>query len=548
MRIALLQINVAFGKPELNSKAIEEAYLEGIRLGADLVVAPELAVLGCHPRVWQLSADLLHSVEEESHRLRTITGAVPLIFGTCISNDLSNLSNELWWCEHGRVRTRVFQSLGFDLDTHNGCRTTQYLPIEYSGQKIGLVIGEDQPSLFAHQVEAGATIIINVVASVCSVGSYVPSSIKPSWALPPKSQQRWDFLSEQSKRYNIPIVFINRVGADGSLLFDGESCLIQPSGKTQRLNVFDENVCIVDTEKDGSHWNYESSKEGQWLCKALTMGIKDNLLQQNIESVVIGLSGGIDSSVLTALVSQAISPEKVLGVAIPTRFTSRESILLAKLQAQRLGIQYIEIDAEPPFSGAVTSLQTVLPDRQFCITDENLQSRCRAMILLALTSEPIIHQRMGTNRCAVVNSGNKSEIATGYFTMYGDGIGAFGPLGDLLKARVYTVARELGDLIPLEIIQRQPTAELRPNQTDESSLIPYRQLDAILGTLIEANRPYDLIFYDLEEVLEGQDLIEARATLPRIQSLIKNSEFKRRQLPYVLNVTNRTTGANQFQL
>ena len=159
------------------------------------------------------------------------------------------------------------------------------------------------------------------------------------------------------------------------------------------------------------------------------------------------------------------------------------------------------------------------------------------MLLMAATSEPAVHRLLGSSRVAVLNTGNKSEAATGYFTLYGDGIGAFGILGDCLKARVFALARELGPAIPRGILERKPTAELRPDQTDEASLIPYAQLDAILGTLLEARREQETLPEDLASLLDGPDLAQAQAALPRILSLLRNSEFKRRQLPFSLKVS-----------
>jgi NAD+ synthase (glutamine-hydrolysing) len=274
-----------------------------------------------------------------------------------------------------------------------------------------------------------------------------------------------------------------------------------------------------------------------WLRRALGMGLRENLSKQGLEAVVVGLSGGIDSSVVAAMAAENLGPERVLGVALPTRYTSEKSLTLAREQAEVLGIRFLQLDAELPFAGAARSLEAAFPERAFGITDENFQSRCRGMLLMAATSEPSVHKLLGSSRVAVLNTGNKSEAATGYFTLYGDGIGAFGILGDCLKARVFALARELGPAIPHGILDRRPTAELRPNQTDEASLIPYAQLDAILGTLLEARREEGSILDDLTCLLEGPALAQAQAALPRIFNLLRNSEFKRRQLPFSLKVS-----------
>jgi len=232
-------------------------------------------------------------------------------------------------------------------------------------------------------------------------------------------------------------------------------------------------------------------------------------------------------------------------VALPTRFSSPESLALAQDQASRLGIPFMALDAEAPFSGAAQALSTALPGRAFSITDENLQSRSRALLLMALTSEPGVHQRLGSSRVAVLNTGNKSEAATGYFTLYGDGIGAIGLLGDCLKARVYALAHTLGEAITPGILHRVPTAELRPGQTDEASLAPYRILDALLGAHLEAQRPEEGLLDDLAQVLSPEDLSQAQAALPRILKLLRQSEFKRRQLPFSLKVSPKAFGAGR---
>jgi NAD+ synthase (glutamine-hydrolysing) len=249
--------------------------------------------------------------------------------------------------------------------------------------------------------------------------------------------------------------------------------------------------------------------------------------------------------VAAALAAEALGPERVLAAALPTRFSSAESLALAQDQAGRLGIGLLEVNTDLPFAGAAEALKDALPDREFSLTDENLQSRSRAMLLMALTSEPGIHGRLGTKRLAVLNTGNKSEAATGYFTLYGDGIGAFGPLADCLKARIYALARLSGEAITPGILDRVPTAELKPGQTDEASLLPYGELDSILGAAIEAQRPEEGLADDLACFLDGEALAHARAHLPRILGLLRATEFKRRQLPYGLKVSPKAFGAGR---
>jgi NAD+ synthase (glutamine-hydrolysing) len=300
---------------------------------------------------------------------------------------------------------------------------------------------------------------------------------------------------------------------------------------------------MVDPAAPGQPWR--TVEEGPWLRKALVSGIRENLAKQGLEALVLGLSGGIDSAVAAALAVEALGSERVLGVALPTRFSSETSSNLAEQQARHLGMGFLRLDADAPFAGFAAALEKALPGRAFGLTDENVQSRCRGSLLMALTSEPQIQNRLGTDRVAVLNTGNKSEAATGYFTLYGDGIGAFAPLGDCLKARVYAMALDLGEAVPRGVIDRPPTAELRPGQTDEASLLPYAQLDAILGAALEAQRPEEGLAEDLALLLEGEALVQARAALPRILGLLRRTEFKRRQLPFAFKVSPKAFGAGR---
>jgi len=384
-------------------------------------------------------------------------------------------------------------------------------------------------------VAQGATLVLNASASPGALGSYVPPGCCAPWAVPSKLAMRRSLLAGHSAKHGVPIGYACRVGSESWLTFDGGSGLAQPDGTWQTAKHFEEGIVMVDSKATGQAWPTEPS-EGAYLRRALGMGLKENLAKQGLGAVVVGLSGGIDSAVVAAVAAENLDPKRVLGVALPTRYTSAESLALAEEQARVMGIHFLKVNAEEPFAGAERSLKAVFPERAFGLTDENIQSRGRGMLLMALTSEPEVHRMLGTQRVAVLNTGNKSEGATGYFTLYGDGIGAFGILGDCLKARVFALAREL-ESIPRGVLERKPTAELRPNQTDEASLLPYVQLDAILGALLEARRQEETLADDLACFLKGTVLDQARAALPRVLHLIRSSEFKRRQAPFSLKVT-----------
>ena len=560
MRIALLQLNQRLGDPVANGAAIEAAYAKAVAGGAELVVTPELAVVGylAEDRMWETG--LRNRVAIESARLAALSGSVPLVFGTFTPATSGRLFNELWWSENGKVRQVIRKRLlpSYDVfEEHRWFEASTEIPplIEHRGHRIGVSICEDlwaDPDLsgaairygfdpIADLANQGATLILNASASPATLGSWLPEGRTAPWAVPSKEQQRKRLIQGLAKKHGLPVVYVDRVGAESWLLFDGGSCLVRPDGGWQGGERFKEGIVWVDTETAGSSWPAEPG-EGAWLREALGMGLRDNLAKQGLEAVVIGLSGGIDSSVVAAMAADVLGPDRVIGVALPTRYSSAESLTLAKDQAERLSIPFLSLDADAAFASAAASLHSAFPDRTFSITDENLQSRARAMLLMGLSSEPTVHERLGTARVAVLNTGNKSEAAMGYFTLYGDGIGAFSMLGDCLKARVYALARELGETIPPGIFTRVPTAELRPGQTDEASLAPYALLDAILGAALEAQRPEEGLADDLALLLEGAELQSARNALPRIVSLLRRTEFKRRQLPFNLKVSPKAFG------
>ena len=562
MRIALLQLNARLGDPEGNGRKLEAAYAEAVDSGAELVLAPELAIPGylLEDRLWELG--VRRRIEAESLRLATLAGPVPLVFGTARPAPSGRLWNELWWCEGGALRhcarKRVLPSYDvFDEHRYFEPDASAQPLVAFRSHRIGLSICEDlwaDPQLgnapvgygvdpIADLAAAGATLILNASASPSALGSWLPPGRSAPWAIPSKEAQRRRLLPGLAQKHGVPIAYASRVGAESWLLFDGGSGLALPDGRWQGCDPFHEGLLLVDPAAPGQAW--QSVEEGPWLRKALVAGIRDNLAKQGLQAVVMGLSGGIDSAVAAALAVEALGPDRVLGAAMPTRFSSEASTALAEQQARHLGMGFLKLEAEAPFAGFVAALEKAVPGRAFSLTDENLQSRCRGTLLMALTSEPEIQRRLGTDRVAVLNTGNKSEAATGYFTLYGDGIGAFSPLGDCLKARVYAMAQDLGEAVPRGVIERPPTAELRPGQTDEASLLPYAQLDAILGAALEAQRPEEGLADDLALLLDGAALAQARAELPRILGLLRRTEFKRRQLPFAFKVSPKAFGAGR---
>ncbi len=558
MRIALLQLNARLGAPEVNGRVIEAAYANAIAKGAELVLAPELAVCGYLPedRLWE--PGLRARMEAEATRLAALSGSVPLLFGTASPAPSGRLWNELWWAEKGQVRARIRKRLLPAYDVFDESRYFEPDPspqplVDFGGHRIGISICEDlwaDESLAHNQVRyavdpiaelkaQGATLLLNASASPGYLGSWMPEGRSAPWAVPTKIAQRRALILGLAKKHGVPLAYADRCGVESWLIFDGGSGLARPDGSWQGASPFHEGLVMVDTEGLGGAG--VEVNEARWLRAGLKRALRDNLAKQGLEAVVVGMSGGIDSAVVASVAVEALGAEKVLGVAMPTRFSSEDSFRFAEEQARELGMPFLKLDADAPYAGFAASLKSAFPDRAFSLTDENLQSRARGALLMGLTSEPAIHAKLGTGKVCVLNTGNKSEAATGYFTLYGDGIGAFGLLGDCLKARVRALAGVLPG-IPEGVIARPPTAELRPHQTDEASLLPYRQLDAILACALEAQRPEEGLADDLALLLDGADLANARAALLRILGLLRRTEFKRRQLPFSMKVSPKAFG------
>ncbi len=539
MRIGLLTLNSLISNPEANAKRILAAYREACQAGADLVVTSELALCGYFPEDRLLESGYRDRVFRQNQEMIGQIGEVPLLLGTISQAPSGKLFNEMWFCQGGTVLQKVQKSL-FGTELFDEARYFEAGEssdaIEFKGERLAVLLGERAFE------EAGAvtdaSLVLCVTASAGHLGSWIPEGKAVPWAVPSSFEKRQSALTVLSKTSGAPVVFVNRVGAEGGLVFDGGSCLVQPTGGFQGLARFKEGPCVVDTSVQASSWP-QALSEGEWLRQALGMALRDNLAKQGLEGIIIGLSGGIDSAVLAALAAENLDPGRILGVALPTRFTSRESIDLAKEQAERLGIHFREVNTDLGYAAQAQALAQVFPGRIFNLTDENLQSRTRGALLMALSSEPSVHALLGTSRLAVLNTGNKSEAATGYFTLYGDGIGAFGLLADCLKQRVFALARALGDAVPKGVVERKPTAELAPNQFDESSLLPYAVLDAMLGAYMEAGRDEGTLRADLQSLLEGERLDIAQANIERVMGLIRRSEFKRRQLPFGVKVSPR---------
>jgi len=536
MRIALAQINPIVGDIAGNTQAIARTIDAARQDGADLIVFGELSVVGYPPRDLlrkkRFIADNVAAVEELARHCTGITALVgfvrenPTHAGRPLQNAAALLAD-------GRVQSIHVKSL---LPTYDVFDETRYFEpgppatcIDIAGVRVGLSICEDLWDAEALGRELygedpidrlkadGAEIIINMAASPFHMG---------------KAAMREELFARQAARLDLPIVYVNQVGGNDELIFDGSSCVVDPAGRILgRAKAFDEDLLLIDLsgETPGRCENRPDGLDG--LSAALKLGLRDYVRKCGFSSVVLGLSGGIDSAVVAVLAADALGPDNVLALAMPSRYSSDHSLTDAEALAQRVGINYREIPIETMHAAYEQALGQALEGGNAEIAGENVQARIRGNLVMAF-SNAMGHLPLAT--------GNKSELSVGYCTLYGDMAGGLAPIGDVLKTLVFDLARQLNaeagtDRIPTSTLTKPPSAELKPNQFDQDKLPPYDLLDAILKRYIEDDSTADMI------IDEGLDT----PTVRQVVAMVDATEYKRKQAPPTLKVTPRAFGTGR---
>ena len=533
MRIALLQINPTAGAITGNSALIVRGAREAQAARVDLAVTSELALMGYLPRDLLMSEGFIRrGCEELNHIAKELDGGPPLLVGVATANPAPMgrpLFNSAVLLKDGAVGPAFHKTLLPTYDVFDEDRyfePSQRVPIlELGGKRLGISICEDvwndrdfwQRRRY-HQdpiqvlAEAGAEAILNLSASPFTVG---------------KQQLRERMLGHMAAKYRIPLAIVNQVGGNDDLIFVGHSSAFDATGRMfARAKGFAEDFLIVDLAKGQGIIAGEDFAPEAEIWKALVLGVRDYVRKTRFEKVLLGLSGGIDSALTAAIAADAVGAANVLGVMMPSLYSSTGSVDDSCDLAETLGIRTLTL----PISEIMYTYEQVLADafRGYPpdVTEENIQSRIRGNLLMALSNE------FGS---LLLTTGNKSELAVGYCTLYGDMNGGLAVIADLPKTMVYRVAawrnRRHAD-IPEAIFTKAPSAELRPNQTDQDSLPPYEILDQILELHVEQSQ-------SAEEILaQGFD----PATVHRILRLVRMAEFKRKQAAPVLKVTSRAFG------
>jgi NAD+ synthetase len=534
MKIYIGQLNPTVGALAANAELIRRAYAEGVAAGADVVLVPELAVTGYPPRDLLDREIFVSAALETRDALAAMTGETTLIFG-CITRSASwcgkPLHNAAIVSRGGKVILEQHKSL---LPTYDVFDELRYFEagrsvgvVDIAGVKAGIAICED--FWFDDEVLGTKIYCRNPVDELARQGAQVILNISASPFNSGKRRSRYELFSRIATRYDVPLVYVNQVGGNDELLFDGSSIVIDAKGKTIFCApAFEEHSSLVQLHGLPCE-SVLSLEEDEEIGAALILGLRDYIRKCGFKDVVIGLSGGIDSAVTAAIAVEALGAGRVTGIAMPSQFSSQGSIDDARSLAENLGIAFHVVPIAPIYASYESALNELFGNTTFDLTNENVQARIRGNILMAWSN------RTGA---MVVSTGNKSEMAVGYCTLYGDMAGGLALLGDVYKTMVYRVARWLNrerPMIPESSITKAPSAELRPNQTDQDSLPPYDVLDGILKLYIEEWLEVDAI------VAAGFD----RDLVLRVLKLVDTNEFKRRQAAPTLRVSTKAFGSGR---
>ena len=536
LSIAFAQINPTVGDLPGNAALIRRARDSAAALGADLVVFAELVLVGyppedlvLRPALVQAAAAILDELERES------AAGLPGLVVTLPWAADGHVYNSAALVADGRTELRFKYELpNYGVFDEKRIFAPGPLPdpVVFRNVRLGLPICEDiwTPACAAHLAKAGAELLL--------VPNGSPFEVE-------KFHQRLDLARCRVAESDLPLAYINPIGGQDELVFDGGSFVMNRDGSLAHLLPFWREALVVSKwQRDGGRYRCEGHAE--WtdeprlaaVYSAMVLGLRDYVRKNGFRGVVLGLSGGIDSAVTAAVAVDALGAERVRGVRLPSRFTTQTSTDDARQSAHALGMKLETTAIELPVEAVEGTLAPLFTGRPRDVTEENIQARIRGVLLMALSN------KFGE---LLVTTGNKSEMSVGYATLYGDMCGGYSVLKDVYKTEVYALARwrngqvpegglgPTGRVVPESSLTKAPTAELRPNQTDQDSLPPYDVLDAILNGLIEEEQSVD------EIVARGF----ARDTVMRVQRLLYTAEYKRRQAPPGVKITRRSFGRDR---
>lgn len=532
MKIALCQANPIIGDIDGNKAKILEGYKKGLKDKVDLVIFPELFLCGYPPQDLVEKQEFREAVINASNEIAQETTETGLIFGT-ITEEYDNIGtgvyNSAALCYDGKIQFVQNKTLLPNYDVFDEVRyfeaAKNVYVHEFRGEKLGISICEDiwndsdywkkrryELDPVQRLVDKGASILINISASPYAYG---------------RRKERYEMLSTLTKTDKLPLAYVCTVGAQTDLIFDGASMCFNSEGELEMIGkVLEEDYFIYDTEKKYEKiTNFEAQFEEEVL-NSLIFGLREYAVKTGFKKALVGLSGGIDSALVTYIAAKAFGKENVHVVMMPSEFSSEGSLKDSEQLISNLGISSETISIQPVFEKTKEQLKEAFRGKPEDVAEENIQSRIRGTYLMALSNK---HGYM------LCTTGNKSEVAVGYATLYGDMAGALGIIADVYKTDVYRIAKYINrekEIIPNAIIEKPPSAELRHDQKDEDSLPPYEVLDKILRMYLE----------EYKEFNEINEVINDAETVKKVLRLVDFNEFKRKQAAPALRVTTKAFG------
>jgi NAD+ synthase (glutamine-hydrolysing) len=539
LRLAACQINTVVGDLAGNAERVLASLARAEAADADLAVFPELTVTGYPPEDLLGRPAFVAENLAVLERIVAATGRCAAVVGYVDTDPDGHLVNAAALCAGGsvvgRYGKRLLPNYGvFDEQRWFTPGTEPWAAHPVAGVPVGITICEDlwfPDGPVAAQVAAGARLVVNLNASPYSRG---------------RRAQRLAVLADRVAETGCTIAYVNQVGGQDELVFDGASMVVAPDGSLVAAAAqFEEEVLVVDVEVDpdpGTAPGGDGAPAGDGrlapvlgaeaeVYAALVLGTRDYVAKNGFTDAVIGLSGGIDSSLVAVVAVDALGPGHVHGVAMPSRYSSTGSVDDAVALAANLGIDLATVPIEPAHRAFAGTLAPLLGAEPSGLTDENLQSRIRGVLLMALSNE---------HGWIVLTTGNKSEMATGYSTLYGDSAGGFAVIKDVEKTLVYDLCRHVNrragrELVPEAVLTKAPSAELRPDQRDDQSLPPYDVLDPVLAGYVEGDRSAE------ELIADGFD----RQAVERVVALVDRAEYKRRQMPPGVRISAKAFGKDR---
>ena len=535
MRITLAQLDPTVGDLKGNIKLMEKTLSKARRHRADLVIFSELFIAGYPPRDLLDLPPFIKATQRATDQVLKISTKfknIGILFGNIVQ-EKNHIYNTAILAANGQIVGQQHKTL---LPTYDVFDEARYFtpanfiqPIPFKNEILGISVCEDMWNN-ANDIGLVKHYDINPISVLAKKGATILINISASPFYINKDKLRYEIIKNYTKKYHLPFIYVNQVGGNDELIFDGKSMAVNRHGQLKEyLPGFEEKIITIDSKKLNKNLSFSPQNKVASVYQAISLGLKDYFHKTGYRQAVLGLSGGIDSAVTACLAVQALGKKNVLGITMPSMFSSKGSINYSEKLAKNLGIKIKTIPIKKIYDSYLAELKPHFADKPFDITEENIQARIRGNILMAISNK---------HGSLVLSTGNKSEMAVGYCTLYGDMSGGLSVISDVPKTMVYKLARYINkkkEIIPKETIKIAPSAELRPNQKDQDSLPPYNILDGILNLYID----YGLSAKEIAK--HGYSL----KTVEWVIDKINQNEYKRKQAAPGLKITLKAFGVGR---